>query len=86
MKNIGHEQSVVNPCMYFSRNKNGELAIWLSWVDDNLIVSLWHVMKNEDKKLAKEIEIEAIGELKEFVGFKIEIDKSEGSENLPNLS
>ena len=38
MKNMAHEQSIADPCLYFSRNKNGELAIWLSWVDDNLIV------------------------------------------------
>ena len=54
--------------MYFSRNTAGELAIWLSWVDDNVIVEPLDVMKVEGKKLAKEIEIEDVGRLKEFVG------------------
>ena len=36
-------------------------------------------MKDEGKKLAKEIEIEDVGELKEFVGCKIEINKLERS-------
>ena len=74
MKFIGHEQSIADPCMYFSRNKASELVRWLSWVDDNLIVGLSHVMKVEGKK-RKEIEIEDVGKLKEFVGCKVEIDK-----------
>ena len=46
MKNMGHKQSIADPCMYFSRNKAGELAIWLSLVDDNLIVEPSQVMKD----------------------------------------
>ena len=34
----------------------------------------------------KEVEIEDVGELKEFVGYKIEIDKSEQSAKFTNLS
>ena len=62
--------------MYFSCNKAGELAIWLSWVNDNLIVGVSQVVNNEGKKLAKEIRIEDVNKLKEFVGCKIEINKS----------
>ena len=40
--------------MYFSRNKPGEIVIWLSWVDDNLIVGLPQVVKDEGEKFAKE--------------------------------
>ena len=40
MKKMGREQSIADSYLYFSRNKAGELAIWLSWVDDNLIVGL----------------------------------------------
>ena len=29
MINTGHKQSIADPCMYLSRNKAGELAIWL---------------------------------------------------------
>ena len=77
MTNMGHKQSIADPCMYFSSNKAGELAIWLSWVDDNLIVGLPQVVKDEGKKLAEEIKIEDVGEQREFVGCKVEIDKSE---------
>ena len=69
----------MNTCMYFSRNKVGELAIWLSWIDDNLIVEPSQVMKDEGKKLGKEIKIEDVGKLKEFVGSKIKIDKLDQS-------
>ena len=65
--------------MYFFRNKSGESPIWLSLVDDNLIVGLLHAVKVEGEKFAKEIEIEDVCKLKEFVGCKVEIDKSERS-------
>ena len=61
---MGHKQSVADPFMYFSKNKAGELAIWLSWVDDNLILGLPQVVKDEGNKLAKEIKIEDVGEQK----------------------
>ena len=64
---MGHEQSIVDPCMYFSRNKDGKLAIWLSWVDDDLMVGLPQVVKDEGKKLAKEINNEGVGKLQEFL-------------------
>ena len=65
--------------MYFFRKKAGELVIWLSWIDGNLIVGPLQVVKDESEKMAKEIKIEDVGKLKEFVGCKIEIDKSEQS-------
>ena len=79
MKNIWHEQSVSDPCMYFSMKRNGESVIWLSWFDDNPIIGALHVMKDEGEKIAKEIEIEDVGKLKQFVGCKIGIDKLERS-------
>ena len=63
----------------FSKNENGELAIWLSLVDDNLIVGPTQVVKDEGKKIAKEIKIEDVGELKEFIGCNIKTDKLERS-------
>ena len=79
MKNMGHKQSIADPCMYFSRNKAGKLAIWLCWVDDNLIVGPPQVVKDEGKKMVNKIKIEDVGELKEFVECKVKIDKSEQS-------
>ena len=31
-KNMRQKQTIAEPCMYFSRNKSGKLAIWLSWL------------------------------------------------------
>ena len=79
-----HKWSVADPCMYFSRNKAGALAIWLSWVDDNLIVEPLKVGKDEDK-LAKEIKIKDVGKLKELVGCKIKIHSQSDQQILHNL-
>ena len=54
-----------------------ELVLWLSWVDDSLIIGLLQVVKDGGKKLGKEIEIEDFGKLNKFVGCKIELYKSE---------
>ena len=43
------EYRAADTCMYFSRIKAGELATWLSGVDDNLIVRPLQVMKDEEK-------------------------------------
>ena len=52
---MGHRKSILaDPCMYFSRNKAGKLAIWLSWVDENFILEPLQVAKDEGEKLAKE--------------------------------
>ena len=54
MKNIGM------PMMYFSRNEDGKLATWLNCVDDNLIVGLSQVVKDEGKKLAKKSKLKML--------------------------
>ena len=63
----------------FLYEQAGELMIWLSWMDNNLIVGPLQVMNDEGKKLTKEIKVEDVGKLKEFLGCKIKIDKSEQS-------
>ena len=57
--------------MYFSRNKAGEWAIWLSWVYKNQIVGLSHVVEVESKKIGKEFKIEDVGKLKDLLGAKL---------------
>ena len=42
-------------------------------------------MKYEDEKLAKEIKIDDVGKLKEFVGCKIEINNQKHQQNSFNL-
>ena len=85
MKSMGHKHSIADPCIYFYRNKTGELAIWQIWLDDNLIVVLPHVVKDKGKKLTKEIEIEDVSKLIEFVGCKIKLMHWKNQQNLPKL-
>ena len=59
--------------------------MWLCWVDDNPIVGLFQVIKDEGEALAKEIKIEDVGKLKEFIGCKIKIVKLEQSAQFTQL-
>ena len=68
MRSMGHEKSKADPCLYFKGTENG-LLLWLSWIDDCLCVR--HPVEvakaREDK-----FECDDIGEVKEYVGCKID--------------
>ena len=60
-----YKQSPADPCLYHCWMMKS-LIVWLSWIDDCLIAG------NQDcVKLAKE-QMKHVGELKEYVGCKIE--------------
>ncbi len=59
--------------MYYSRCKNGDITIILSWVNDNIIMGL---DKNEERiKIGNLIDIDNVGPLNKFVGCKVEINQ-----------
>ncbi len=71
MNKMGHKQSAVDPCMYYSRHENGDLTIILSWVA--LIIGPDYIVSEERIKLGKLVDIDDVGPLNEFVGCKVEI-------------
>ncbi len=74
MKKMGHERSKVNPCMYYSRCKNGDMTTIVSWVDDNIIMGPDSVVNKERIKIGNLIDIDDVRPLNEFVGCKVEIN------------
>ncbi len=75
MKKMGHERSKVDPCIYYSRRKNGDMTIILSWDDDNIIMGPDNVVNEERIKIGKLIDIDDVGPLNKFVGCKVEINR-----------
>jgi hypothetical protein len=75
MKKMKFRLNRVDPCVYFQWSEEG-LLIWLSWVDDCL-----HVGPNKEavlvskNKLTNLVECDDVGEMKEYVGCKLDIDK-----------
>jgi hypothetical protein len=71
---MGNTQSQADPCLFYKRNKDNDLSIWISWVDDLLTIGKPNVIDKMD--MMKEFDCDDVGELEEFIGCKIVIDKT----------
>ena len=78
MESMGFRKSWADPCLYFNWTDDG-LVLWLSWIDDCLCVGKAEaVVKAKDGMLMR-FDCDDIGEVKEYLGCKIDINKEEGS-------
>jgi hypothetical protein len=59
----------------FFKRMNGGLNIWISWVDNLLNVGEAKVNEKEKEEFKKKFDCDDVGELIEFVGVKIVIDR-----------
>ena len=71
-----YKRSKADPCMYFKWIK-GKICIWLTWVDDCLIIGDKATVIEEKEKWKKLFECDDVGELKEYVGCKIDYNKND---------
>ena len=76
LKGMQYERSKADPCLYF-RNAEHGLVIWLSWVDDCLICGKPEGVKQAKEAMMRRFDCDEVGELKEYVGCKIEYNKDE---------
>jgi len=77
LKAVGLARSRVDPCVYFRWTKNG-INIWASWVDDLLSCGHDHDVKEGRKAIKQYFDLDEIGELKEYVGCKVEYNREDG--------
>jgi hypothetical protein len=66
-----------DPCVYFKWTENG-LCLWASWVDDILSCGNGKDVDQGRKELRKHFTLDEQGEMKEYVGCKIELNREEG--------
>jgi hypothetical protein len=78
MKSMGFKYNRVDPCLYYKWTDEG-LKIWASWVDDCLHIgaSKESVLKSKDV-LTNKLECDDNGEMKEYVGVKMDYNKEKG--------
>ena len=81
MKHMEYERTEVDPCLYHKWDENG-LSIWFSWVDDLVHMGNKNIVGVGIDKLKKVVLIDDVGDLKEYVGMKIEINQDENSMKL----
>jgi len=70
MKMIGCMRSLADPCLYFAWASG--LMIWLSWIDDCLYCGKPEDVAHYKQELMIKLDCDDAGELKEYVGCKIE--------------
>jgi hypothetical protein len=47
-KVMGYKQSNVDPCLYFRWDKDGELCMWLTWIDDCVAIGAGRKLKTDE--------------------------------------
>jgi hypothetical protein len=74
---IGLTRSKADPCVYFKWTDQG-LMIWSSWVDDILSCGNKEEVIKGRQELKKHFDLDEVGEMKEYIGCKVEYNKEEG--------
>jgi hypothetical protein len=70
------KQSKADPCLYFSWTALG-LVLWLSWINDCLVVGQQEAVKKAKKKMTDQFDCNIIGNMDRYVGCKLERNKEE---------
>ena len=65
------KKSWVDPCIYYKETENG-LVLWLSWINDCLCVGPDIEVKKARADILARFECDNVGELKEYLGCKID--------------
>jgi hypothetical protein len=75
MKNMGMTWSTADPCLYHKWGEEG-LVLIVSWIDDNLIIGPKNVVEKTKKDLMERFDCKDCGDIKEYMGCKIERTKN----------
>jgi hypothetical protein len=75
MKSMGMTQSTADPCLYQKWGEEG-LVLIVSWNDNNLIVGPKKAVEKTKKDLMERFDCKDCGNIKEYVGCKIERTKN----------
>lgn len=79
IKSIGFSRSKVDTCMY-QMNVKGSVVYLLLYVDDIILASdQMYLIEKLKQQLSKRFEMTDMGELKIFLGLKVDRDKSKGT-------
>jgi hypothetical protein len=77
-KKMEHKRSKASPCLYFAWTVAG-LVLWMSWVDDLAVSRNPKAVATVKNKMKKEFDCDDQGELKEYIGCKVDHDMENGS-------
>ncbi len=84
MKSIGIMQSTADPSLYHKWGEEG-LVLIVSWIDDNMIIGPKKAVQKTKKDLMKRFDCKDCGDIKEYMGCKIERTKNSLKFTQPGL-
>jgi hypothetical protein len=70
-RDMKFERSKADPCLYYSWKPSG-LTLWMSWIDDCLVVGSVENVKDAKQKMINRFDCDVIGNMDEYVGCKLE--------------
>ena len=76
-KDMKFRRSKADPCLYFAWHKKRGLTLWVSWIDDCLVVGTKKSVKKAKKKLVDRFDCDVVGNMDEYVGCKLERNHEE---------
>jgi hypothetical protein len=80
-RHMEYGRSKADPCLYFRWTAFG-LILWLSWVDDCLVGGKDEGVKKAKAHMMDLFDCDDVGELKEYVGCKVDYDRNAGTMKL----
>jgi hypothetical protein len=80
-RHMKYGRSKADPCLYFRWTAFG-LILWLSWVDDCLVGGKDEGVKKAKAHMMDLFDCDDVGELKEYVGCKVDYDRNAGTMKL----
>jgi hypothetical protein len=75
-RNMKFERSKADPCLYYAWTVEG-LVLWISWIDDCLVVGTNAAVRKAKKKLTDRFDCDKVGNMEEYVGCKLECNLEE---------
>ena len=72
LEDCGYKRSNMDQCLYFKWHEKYGLTLIISWVDDLMVCGKQEACMEFKEEIKKKFEIDDIGEMKEYVGCKID--------------
>ena len=79
VQKLHFDRSKADPCLYFNWTESGALLLWFSWVDDCFITGPMEELMMLKKNMMDALDCDDNGEIKEYVGCKIDYDRQKRS-------
>ena len=84
MDELGYKWNHTDPCLYYKWDLQVGLIVWLSFIDDMLVICDKSGMDQIKAEFTKVVDCDNIGPMQEYIGTKIDVDEKTKSLKIPN--